>query len=103
MKRIRFLLLAAALLPAMLGALPAQADGCYADYKAKQTGNGGDRLRLRYGVIQIHGACARPQIDGEVANRLSAHGWPLLDILSVFGSDGLAQRQVNARDFFLNF
>ena len=44
-----------ATLLALTLALPAQAAGCYADYKAKQD----NPLRLHYGVAQISGACDR--------------------------------------------
>jgi hypothetical protein len=90
-------LLAATLMLALAG--PAAAE-CYADYKASQDGP----LRLHYGVMQIpDSACDRGAAEGEVAARLDAAGWRLLGVLSVFGPEGLAERQGSAGDFFLRF
>lgn len=75
---------------------------CYADYKAKQD----DPLRLHYGVAQVSdGACgAGPgAAEGELAPRLAAGGWTLLNVLSVFGPDGLGERRSSAGDYFLRF
>jgi hypothetical protein len=79
--------------PARLGA------GCYADYKAKQD----NPLRLHYGVAQINGACNAGAAKAELSARLSAQGWTLLNILSVFGEDGLAQRRDSAGSNYLRF
>ncbi len=49
-------------------ALPAQAAGCYADYKAKQD----NPLRLHYGVAQINGACTRAAAQQQLTARLGA-------------------------------
>ncbi len=89
-------LLAAALISL---AVPAQAATCYADYKAKQD----NPLRLHYGVAQINGACEREPATSELAARLSANGWTLLNVLSVFGEDGLLQRKDSAGPNFLRF
>ena len=70
-----------------VAALPAQAE-CYADYKAKQD----DPLRLHYGVA-----------EAELAHRLEASGWVLLNVLSVFGPEGLEERKASAADYFLRF
>ncbi len=80
-------------------ALPATAANCYADYKAKQD----NPLRLHYGVAQINGACEREPATSELAARLSANGWTLLNVLSVFGEDGLLQRKDSAGPNFLRF
>ena len=75
---------------------------CYADYKAKQD----DPLRLHYGVAQVSdGACgAGPgAAEGELAPRLAAGGWTLLNVLSVFGPEGLGERRSSAGDYFLRF
>jgi hypothetical protein len=80
-------------------ALPAQASGCYADYKAKQD----DPLRLHYGVARINGACDATSAAAELAPRLSAQGWTLLNVLSVFGSEGLATREESAGPHYLRF
>lgn len=75
---------------------------CYADYKAKQD----DPLRLHYGVAQVSdGACgAGPgAAEGELAPRLASAGWTLLNVLSVFGPEGLGERKSSAGDYFLRF
>lgn len=89
--------LAAALLIGL--ALPAQAASCYADYKAKQD----NPLRLHYGVAQINGACTASSAASELAPRLAAQGWTLLNIVSVFGDDGLDQRKNSAGSNYLRF
>ena len=80
-------------------ALPAHAAGCYADYKAKQD----DPLRLHYGVAQISGACNASAAAAELAPRLAAKGWTLLNIVSTFGEDGLASRKDSAGPNYLRF
>jgi hypothetical protein len=81
-------------------ALPASAD-CYADYKAKQD----DPLRLHYGVAQVSdGACGDAgAAAGELAPRLSADGWTLLNVVSTFGPEGLDERKASAGDYFLRY
>ena len=88
-----------AALLALALALPAQAAGCFADYKAKQD----NPLRLHYGVAQISGACDRDSAAAELAPRLAAAGWTLLNILSVFGEDGLSSRKDSAGPNYLRF
>lgn len=93
------LTLIAALLLALGG--PASAD-CFADYKAKQD----DPLRLHYGVAQVSDdACASgiAQAQAELAPRLADAGWTLLNVLSVFGPEGLGERKASAGDYFLRF
>ncbi|MDR0808483.1 MAG: hypothetical protein LBE86_05045 [Gemmobacter sp.] len=85
-----------ALLTALL-ALPAQAQ-CYADYKAKRD----DPLRLHYGVAQVSN-CDSNAAQAELAPRLAAGGWKLLNILSIFGPEGLNERQSSAGDYFLRY
>ena len=96
MKQIAYTLLMAMLLA---GALPAQAAGCYADYKAKQD----NPLRLHYGVAQIAGACDAASAAAELAPRLNAQGWTLLNIVSVFGDAGLSSRKDSAGPYYLRF
>lgn len=72
---------------------------CYADYKAKQD----DPLRLHYGVAQISGACETAEAEAELTPRLAAEGWTLLNVLSVFGDEGLDQRKDSAGKFHLRF
>ncbi len=78
---------------------PAQAADCYADYKAKQN----NPLKLHYGVIQIRGACNKAAAQGEIQSRLAASGWTLLNVMAVFGPEGLQQRKANAGPYFLRF
>ncbi|MBN2631823.1 MAG: hypothetical protein JXR75_14935 [Rhodobacteraceae bacterium] len=78
---------------------PASAE-CYADYKAKQDAP----LRLHYGVAQVSdGNCSPAAARGELAPRLAAAGWTLLNVLSTFGPEGLGERQASAGAFFLRF
>ena len=84
---------------ALGAALPAGAAGCYADYKAKQD----NPLRLHYGVARIDGPCTPEAARAELAPRLSAKGWTLLNVLSVFPEDGLAQRRDSAGPNYLRF
>lgn len=88
------------LFAASLGlAQTAHAADCYADYKAKQE----NPLRLHYGVARIDGACEKEAASAELKPRLAQEGWTLLNILSVFGEDGLAQRKDSAGTNYLRF
>lgn len=89
------LALSAAVMAAL--ALPAQAE-CYADYKAKQD----DPLRLHYGVAQVS-ACDKGGAEAELQPRLASAGWTLLNVLSVFGPEGLEERKGSAGDYFLRY
>lgn len=80
-------------------ATAADAAECYADYKAKQD----SPLRLHYGVMKLSGACKKGPAKSELSNRLSKNGWTLLNVLSVFGPDGLQGRKANAGSYFLRF
>ena len=91
---LRLPLAAAALL---LLTLPAGAE-CYADYKAKQD----DPLRLHYGVAQVS-ACDKGGAEAELQPRLASAGWTLLNVLSVFGPEGLEERKGSAGDYFLRY
>lgn len=83
-----------------LAASPAQAT-CYADYKAKQDAP----LRLQYGVAQLpDSACGSTQAAaGALAPRLAQNGWTLLNIVSIFGPEGLEQRRDSAGPNFLRY
>ncbi|GIT91497.1 hypothetical protein JANAI62_19540 [Jannaschia pagri] len=82
----------------LLSATAAQAE-CYADYKAKQD----NPLRLHYGVMQIpDSACSAGAAAGVVAGRLQ-DGWQLLNVVSVFGPEGLSERRASAGAFFLRY
>ncbi len=83
----------------LMAAAPAQAADCYADYKAKQN----NPLKLHYGVIQIRGACNKAAAQGEIQSRIAASGWTLLNVMSVFGPEGLQQRKANAGPYYLRF
>ncbi|MFN3937716.1 MAG: hypothetical protein ACK4KW_09070 [Gemmobacter sp.] len=84
---------------ALLAAAPAHA-ACYADYKAKQE----PPLRLHYGVIELpDGACTPSAARAEVARRLAAHGWTLLNIVGIFGPEGLEARRSDAGAHFLRY
>lgn len=96
MNYIRFSLFAA-ILAALSG--PAFAADCYADYKAKQD----NPLRLHYGVAEVSGPCSKAAARAQLAQRLRAQGWTLLNIVSVFGPEGLAQRKDSAGSNFLRF
>lgn len=97
MKQIVFTSLIAAGL-ALAAPLQARAE-CYADYKAKQDAP----LRLHYGVAQIRGDCSKGAAKAELKPRLAAEGWTLLNILSVFGAEGLEERKGSAGQYFLRY
>ena len=80
-----------------VGSVASAAD-CYADYKAKQD----NPLRLHYGVMQVT-SCDKGQAQQEVAQRLQGSGWTLLNVMTVFGPEGLDQRKANAGKFYLRF
>ena len=96
---MRHRLIPLALIAAIAVPAGASAAECYADYKAKQD----NPLRLHYGVIQVQGACKRKAARAQVSARLAQGGWTLLNILSVFGPEGLDQRRANAGNFYLRF
>lgn len=99
-RRHRAALVLGALL-ALAAAAPARAE-CYADYKAK-TERG--ELRLHYGVAELPDrACGSKQdAADELSGRLARNGWTLLNVLSIFGPDGLEQRKDSAGQFFLRY
>jgi hypothetical protein len=73
---------------------------CYADYKAKKE----PPLQLHYGVAQVSdGNCSRGAAQGELAPRLAADGWTLLNVLSTFGPEGLGERKASAGAYFLRY
>lgn len=77
----------------------AQAAECFADYKAKQD----NPLRLHYGVVQLSGPCEKRAAKSEIAARLAPDGWTLLNVISVFGPEGLQERKANAGSYYLRF
>jgi hypothetical protein len=89
----------AALVTGLLMAGAAQAE-CYADYKAKQD----SPLRLHYGVIAVPDtACSKVAAAGVIASTLAQNGWTLLNVVSIFGPEGLAERKASAGAYFLSF
>ncbi len=99
MHHMRHLLPPLAMIATLALPLGASAADCYADYKAKQD----NPLRLHYGVIQLQDTCKPNPAQPDVSARLARGGWTLLNIMSVFGPEGLDQRRANAGDFFLRF
>ncbi|WP_126975160.1 hypothetical protein [Frigidibacter oleivorans] len=85
----------------LLSAVSASAE-CYADYKAKRDEG---RLRLHYGVARLPDRACGSAGDAAaaLAPRLAAEGWTLLNVVSVFGPEGLDQRKGSAGDFFLRY
>ena len=71
---------------------------CFADYKAKQD----NPLRLHYGVAQVS-ACNLGTAKSELSSRLSSKGWTLLQVVSVFGPEGLDQRKQSAGTYYLRY
>ncbi|UWQ39344.1 hypothetical protein K3552_16985 [Leisingera aquaemixtae] len=93
------LLIAAAAAALLALSTPAQAAECFADYKAKQD----NPLRLHYGVIQLLGACQKQAARSEIQARIASDGWKLLNVLTVFGPEGLQERKANAGPYYLRF
>lgn len=84
---------------ALAAASPAGA-ACFADYKAKRD----NPLRLHYGVIEVPDAACSPQAAAaEAARRLQAAGWTLLNVVSVFGPEGLSERKDSAGEHYLRY
>ncbi|MEM9551935.1 MAG: hypothetical protein AAGA05_12215 [Pseudomonadota bacterium] len=84
---------------ALMAAVPAHAADCFADYKAKQD----DPLRLHYGVAEISGDCTKRAARGQLTPRLARDGWTLLNVMTVFGPDGLSERKANAGQYYLRY
>lgn len=97
MKCIAFLLA----LMALFAFAETASAACYADYKAKQD----NPLRLHYGVMRIDlDPCTMSNsVRTTVADRLSAAGWQLLQVRSVFDDSGLDKRKPDAGQYFLRF
>lgn len=74
---------------------------CYADYKAKRD----NPLQLHYGVVELpQGGCAGPDAARDViAARIAVDDWTLLNVLGIFGRDGLAERRESAGRYFLRY
>ena len=74
-------------------------DACFADYKASREGP----LELQYGVAEISGECTVPAAEGELAPRLAADGWQLLEVMDTFDASGLEERRESAGEYFLRY
>ena len=72
---------------------------CYADYKAKQD----NPLQLHYGVVEIPQTACDPQTAADQLRMRLGDGWQLLQVMSVFGDEGLEQRKASAGDYFLRY
>lgn len=72
---------------------------CYADYKAKRD----DPLRLHYGVAAIDGDCSVANATAQLADRLVADNWTLLNVVGVFEDAGLEERKESAGEYFLRY
>ncbi|WP_238371786.1 hypothetical protein [Heliomarina baculiformis] len=96
---MRNMMLISTLVAVSMLAGSAAAAECYADYKAKQD----SPLRLHYGVMQLSGPCNKQSARSELASRLRSQGWTLLNVLTVFGPEGLQQRKANAGNYFLRY
>ncbi len=86
----------------LLGLLAGPASAaCYADYKAKRDGP----LRLHYGVIALpDSVCSdRAAMRAYIENRIRNDNWELLNVLSVFGEDGLDGKKQDAGEFYLRY
>jgi len=92
---------ASILLALAVGFASPAAASCFADYKAKQ----GRPLQLHYGVIELDDAlCGKPRAAANaIADRIAVEGWTLLNVLSIFGPEGLEQRKDSAGQYFLRF
>ncbi len=79
---------------------PAEA-ACFVDYKAKKT----KPLKLHYGVIKVPNKICdkKKKIRKNVSRRISVGGWTLLNVMSVFGPEGLEQRRKSAGRFYLKY
>ncbi|WP_127115736.1 hypothetical protein [Shimia sediminis] len=80
-------------------AAPVFAEQCFADYKAKKD----NPLRLHYGVAELYQGCSKKSAKSEIKARISADGWKLLNVLSVFGPEGLAGKESSAGQFYLRY
>jgi len=86
---------------ALLGSPGIASANCFADYKAKRTG---DQLELHYGVMQLEADCNEELLAAtEVETRLAANGWSLLRVMSLFDETQLQDKQENAGDFYLRY
>lgn len=73
---------------------------CFADYQASR----GEPVQLHYGTIEVpQDACSVGAAARVIERRIGADGWRLLSVLSVFGPEGLAQRERDAGAYHLRY
>ena len=74
---------------------------CFADYKAKQE----NPLRLHYGVVEVKAEpCQKSKaVSDDVAKRVAAGGWMLLQVETVFDETGLEAKKRDAGEYYLRF
>ena len=96
MKRLALIIMIAL----TFAAAPAAAQ-CYADYKAKQD----NPLQLHYGVMELPDSACGSTDDAarEISGRIATDGWTLLNVMSIFGQEGLAERRESAGEYFLRY
>lgn len=97
---MKHMILIPALAMALVMAAPASA-ACYADYKAKRD----NPLKLHYGVVELPDRACGSVGDASpiIARKLDKEGWTLLNVLGLFGPEGLESRKDSAGKFFLRF
>ena len=84
----------------LLAAASASAQqACYADYKASRE----QPLQLQYGVAEVTGECTVPAAEAELAPRLAADDWQLLEVMDTFDETGLEERRESAGEYFLRY
>jgi len=98
-QNMKHIFLSVALILGLMAASTAQAQDCFADYKAKRD----DPLRLHYGVVEIRGECSASAAASELTQRLASDNWQLLSIEGVFDDAGLEERRESAGDFYLRY
>jgi hypothetical protein len=99
MKNAKTLLLVTIAAFALVGQASA---ACYADYKAKRD----KPLRLHYGVIELSDAACKSKAvaAAEISILISNDDWQLLNVMSLFGDDGLnTTREESAGEFYLRY
>ncbi len=74
---------------------------CFAEYRAQRM----RPVRLHYGVAMLPPqACEDLSLAQQIlSDRLAANGWTGVDILSIFGPEGLDERRERAGEFFLRY
>ncbi len=86
---------------ALIISFQAASAACYADYKAKRD----NPLRLHYGVIELSDdACdGKKAAASQIAARIGQDGWKLLNVMGLFGNEGLEERKESAGPYYLRY